>query len=76
MSDKNIEEVFKRHIDNLMTIKGVVGAGQGICDGKPCIKVFVAEKTRGLEEKIPVELDGYKVKIEVTGPVRAYPEQE
>jgi hypothetical protein len=76
MSDKNIEEVFKRHIDSLMTIKGVVGAGQGICDGNPCIKVFVTKKTKELEEKIPGELDGYKVKIEVTGPVRAYPAQE
>jgi len=76
VSGKNIETILRNHKDTLMAINGVVGIGQGLCDGNPCIKVFVAEKTQELEKKIPGELDGYKVKIEETGPVQAYPEQK
>ena len=74
MSTMKIEVVLKKYTDNLMSISGVVGTGQGLCDGEPCIKVFLIKKTRELEEKIPKELEGYKVKIEETGKVRAYPE--
>jgi hypothetical protein len=69
-----IAEVLKKYTDNLMSISDVVGIGQGICDGKPCIKVFLKKKTRELEEQLPRELNGYKVKIEEIGKVRAYPE--
>ncbi len=69
-----IEEVLKKYTDNLMSISGVVGTGQGLCDDEPCIKVFVIKKTPELEKKIPGELEGYKVKIEETGKVQAYPE--
>lgn len=69
-----IEEVLKKYTDKLMSISGVVGIGQGLCDGEPCIKVFLIRKTQELGEKIPKELEGYKVKIEETGKFRAYPE--
>lgn len=69
-----IEEVLKKHTDNLMSISGVVGIGQGLCNGEPCIKVFLIRKTQELGEKIPKELGGYKVKIEETGKFQAYPE--
>lgn len=74
MSEMKIEEVLKKYTDNLMSISGVVGTGQGLCDGKPCIKVFVIKKTPELEKKIPRDLEGYKIKIEETGKVKAYPE--
>lgn len=75
VSEKNIETILRNHRDTLMAIDGIVGIGQGLCNGDPCIKVFVAEKTRELEQKIPGELNGCRVKIEETGPVQAYPEQ-
>ena len=74
MSARKIEEVLKEHTDDLMAIPGVVGTGQGLCDGKPCIKVFVVKKTPELEDKIPEKLEGYSVKIEETGVIRALPE--
>ena len=74
MPSKTIEDVLKEHANNIMAISGVVGTGQGLCDGEPCIKVFVIKKTQELEEKIPGKIEGYKVKIEETGKVRAYPE--
>lgn len=74
MPSRTIEDVLKEHANNLMAISGVVGTGQGLCEGEPCIKVFLIKKTQKLEEKIPREIEGYKVKIEETGRVRAYPE--
>jgi hypothetical protein len=74
MSAKRIEEVLKEYTDELMSIPGVVGTGQGLCDDKPCIKVFVIKKTPDLEEKIPSELEGYRTKIEETGVIRPLPE--
>ena len=70
VSEKKIEEVLKEHTDDLMAIPGVVGTGQGLCNGKPCIKVFVVKKTPELENKIPEKLEGYPVKMEETGMIR------
>lgn len=71
MASKTIEEVLKGHTNQLMSIPGVVGTAQGLCDGKPCIKVLVIKKTSELEEKIPEKLEGYPVKIEATGEIKA-----
>jgi hypothetical protein len=67
-----IEEILKQYTDNLMSISGVVGIGQGLCDGEPCIKVFLKNKTEKSGEKIPRKIEGYKVQIEEIGMVRAY----
>ena len=69
---KSIEEVLKQHTDTLMSIPGVVGTGQGLYKGIPCIKVFVAELTRGLKKKIPEKLEGYPVIVEETGVFKSY----
>ena len=73
MSEKPIEVVLKEHTERLMALPGVVGTAQGEPDGKPCITVFVVEKTAALLEQIPGEIEGYPVSIEVTGIIRAYP---
>ena len=72
---KSIEEVIREHARELMSIPGVVGVGQGLCDGKSCIKIFVAGKTAEMEQKIPSVLDGFPVVIEVTGPIKALPKK-
>ncbi len=76
MTVKTIVEVLKEHTEELMSIPGVVGIGQGLCNGKPCIKIFVIEKTPELAQKIPDNLEGYKVMIEETGEIRALPENQ
>jgi hypothetical protein len=76
MSVKTIEEVLKEHTEELMSIPGVVGIGQGLCNGKPCIKVFVIKKTPELAQKILNSLEGYPVIIEETGEIRALPEDQ
>ena len=73
MSAKKIEDVLKEHTNDLMSVPGVVGTGQGLCDGQPCIKVFVIKKTSELEENIPKRLEGYPVMLEETGEIHALP---
>ena len=75
MTGKTIKEVLEEHSGKLMSIDGVVGTGQGLCHGQPCIMVFVIKKTPEIKEKIPEVLQGYPVMIEETGKVRALPEK-
>ncbi len=72
---KTIVEVLKEHTEELMSLPGVVGTAQGLCDGKPCIKVLVIEKTPELAQKIPDIIEGYQVVIEETGEIRALPKK-
>ena len=68
---KTIEQVLKEHTDDLMSLPGVVGTGQGLCNDQPCIKVFVSRKTEKLEQRIPKNLEGYPVVIQETGRFKA-----
>jgi len=74
MPSKPIKKVLEEHTLKLMSIEGVVGTAQGLCNGKPCIKVYVIKKTRQLTQRIPTTLEGYPVVIEETGEFRALPE--
>jgi hypothetical protein len=74
VSRKTIEEVLKAHISELMSIPGVVGTGQSLCNGQPCIKIYVSRKTEELEQKIPKTLEGYPVVIQETGEFKALPD--
>jgi hypothetical protein len=76
MKEKTIQEVLSEYTGELMSLPGVVGTAQGLCDGKPCIKVFVTEKTPELDQRIPDSLGGYPVMTEETGVIRALPENQ
>lgn len=73
MPEKSIEDVLKKHIKELMSVRGVIGAAQGLCLDKPCIKVYVIKKTDEIKKKIPSNIEGYPVEIEETGHIRAMP---
>ena len=68
-----IVDVKNAHSKKLMAIPGVVGIANGLCHGKPCIKVYVVKRTPELARQIPDMLDGYPVVIEETGEFRALP---
>ncbi len=70
MTKKPIEQVLKEHTESLMALPGVVGTGQGLCSGEPCIRVFVVEATEELLKQIPEEIEGYTVDVEETGVIR------
>jgi hypothetical protein len=71
MPENTIEAVLKAHTPRLMSLPGVVGVGEGRCDGAPCIKVLVLERTPELVERIDVVIEGYKVEVVATGEIRA-----
>jgi hypothetical protein len=54
-----------------MDFKGVKGVGQGKEHGKNCIVVFVEIKTPEIEKAIPRKYEGYPVRIEESGEIRA-----
>ena len=64
---RSIEEVQEAFTREWMDLPGVVGTGIGLCEGQPCIKVFVAGPIQRLEERIPDEVDGHRVILEQTG---------
>ncbi len=68
---KMIELVLEKHKGRLMSIKGVVGVAIGKCEGKPCVKVYVVQKTQELLKQIPSSIEGYKVEVQESGEFRA-----
>ena len=72
MEEKSVKTVIEENTDFLMSIQGVVGIAQGLCEDKDCIKVFVTKKTDKIHEQIPKSLDGYMIEIVETDVIKAY----
>lgn len=70
MPEKTISGVLKEHTVSLMALPGVVGTAEGRCDGKPCIKVYVKEKSAEIVKQVPAQIEGYPVTIQETGEIR------
>ena len=70
MPNRSLEEVLQEHTDSLMAMSGVVGTAQGLCDGEPCIRVFVIKKSDELMGQIPPMIEGYPVDVQETGEFR------
>lgn len=70
MPKKPIEQVLQEHTPSLMALPGVVGTGQGLCAGEPCIRVFIVEKSDELLSQIPSDIEGYVVDVQETGEFR------
>ena len=71
MPKKTIRQVLEECAGELMGLPGVVGTAQTLRDGEPCIMVMVAARTPEIDEKIPARIEGYPVRIQVTGEFRA-----
>ena len=72
MPKKPIELILKKYTESLMSLPGVIGTAQGLCDDDTdCIKVYVVRMTDELANQIPKSLEGYPVDIEVTGEINA-----
>jgi hypothetical protein len=71
MTSRTIEDVLATHTDSLMALPSVVGTAIGLCDGVPCIRVLVSDSSAASRRQIPDRLDGYPVRVDVTGSLRA-----
>lgn len=67
-----VGEVLSKHHDELMSIEGVTGVGETESQGQPAISIMVKQLTPELKAKLPRDLDGVPVKIDVTGEVDAF----
>ena len=76
MASKTIEEVLKSHTNAWMAVPGVVAVGIGEIEGKPCIRVYIVEKTDEIRKKIPLQVEGFRVVIEVSGEIWAREAEE
>lgn len=66
---KTIDAVLAAHSDSLMAVPGVVGTAAGRCAGAPCIRVLVTRTSDELRRRLPRELEGFPVQVDVVGPV-------
>lgn len=66
---KTIEAVLAAHNDSLMAVPGVLGTAIGRCDNAPCIRILVSRVTDEVQRRIPSQLEGFPVRIDVTGPI-------
>ncbi len=73
MKADTIEEAQEALTERVMKLPGVVGTGISLCDGDPCIKVFLAGENPELEAEIPETFLGYPVVTQVMGEVHARP---
>ena len=68
----SIQEVKARHEQRLMAAPGVVAVGVGQdADGKQAIIVSLDRERPKVRASMPGELEGYPVRVQVIGPVRA-----
>ena len=71
MAEIPITQALEEATPGLMKIEGVVGTAQGLCEGAPCIKIYVAKKTPELLAQLPATIAGHPVMIVETGEIRA-----
>lgn len=71
MNRRPITEVLKENQDSLLAIPGVQGFYQGeLENGHQCIVIMLDSLTEANKKAIPDSLEGYPVKIEVTGKIK------
>ena len=70
MPQRTIGAALKDLTDRVMSIPGVVGTAEGLCEGRPCLKVFLTKKTPERLRQIPAVLEGYRVTTEESGVLR------
>jgi hypothetical protein len=69
---QSIQEVKAKHEQRLMAAPGVVAVGVGKDDdGKQAIIVSLDRERPEVRASMPGELEGYPVRVQVIGPVRA-----
>lgn len=77
---KEAAAVKDRHMASLFKLPAVVGAGISVTETKPrkpVIEIYVSrELTEKEREKFPKELEGFEVRIVITGEIRALPEEK
>ncbi len=68
LPNKELKMVLETDARELESIPDVTGVGAGeLPDKTPCIIVFVSRASHGVRARVPADLHGYPVVIEVSG---------
>lgn len=68
----SIQDVKKKHESRLMSLPGVVSVGIGRDpQGKPAVIVGLDSPRSDTQARIPTQLDGYPLLIQILGPLKA-----
>lgn len=62
--------VIAKNAGTLMAIPGVVGLYEGQSFGRTVLRVIVTAKADSTMRRIPKVLEGYRVEVEVSDPIR------
>lgn len=73
---EDISAALERLSREIMQLRGVVAIGESLCDGEPCLRVYVADLTPAVEARIPSSFGGYRVVVEKSGEIRALSEDD
>ncbi len=65
----SLRQVMEEHRDGWMDRPEVTGVGLGRCEGEPCIVLYLIRASEEAEEALPDSVQGYPVRLEVTGRV-------
>ena len=71
MNNINITSTIESHGPGLMALEHVVAIGESLCNGEPCIRVYLAQADHQTLNEIPAKLDGITVIKEISGSIRA-----
>ena len=71
MKERRIEQVLEAHKVSLLALPGVVGVAQGVYDGAPCIRVFIARAAASTHAPIPLRIEDFPVRVDLIDPYRA-----
>lgn len=66
------EDALELNRDRLMSIRGVAGVGLGLDSGQKVIVVMCEGPAEKMSARLPRELEGNRVVVRETGPVRAF----
>jgi hypothetical protein len=64
-------EALHKHEKELMSIPGVEGVGIGGSEDSPVIVVMVRKEGTAMRKKLPAQIEGYPVEVDVTGEITA-----
>jgi hypothetical protein len=71
-----IEQVMATSSYRFDELEGLAGFGQGLCDGRDCLKVYVETLSPELRKELPTSIRGFAVQIEETGAFKALADEE
>lgn len=70
MAHAELDRLLEVNRSRLLALPDVVGVGIGLCEDRPCIQVFVARQTPGIEERVGAILEDASFRIVVSGELR------